>query len=136
MIHCEWQNSVLSDAAGRMISILSLVQDVTERARADQAGRKAAAERQALERKLQEAQKLESLGVLAGGIAHDFNNLLTGVLGNASLARIDLPPEHPIQQYLGQIEVAAARAADLCKQMLAYSGKGRFLFSTTSRHQL
>ncbi|MGB8167416.1 MAG: PAS domain S-box protein [Chthoniobacteraceae bacterium] len=127
ILHCAWQNSVLHDSAGRTTSILSLVQDITDRVVAEQTGRKAAAERQALERKLQEAQKLESLGVLAGGIAHDFNNLLTGVLGNASLARMDLPAESPVQPFLEQIEMAATRAADLCKQMLAYSGKGRFV---------
>ncbi|MEZ0254619.1 MAG: response regulator, partial [Chthoniobacter sp.] len=103
------------------------VQDVTDRVVAEQQSKKAAAERQMLERKLQESQKLESLGVLAGGIAHDFNNLLTGVLGNASLARMDLPEDSPVQPYLQQIEAAAVRAADLCKQMLAYSGKGRFV---------
>ena len=127
LVHCAWQNSVLHDSAGRGISILSLVQDVSNRVAAEQTGRKAATEKQALERKLQEAQKLESLGVLAGGIAHDFNNLLTGVLGNASLARMDLPAESPLQPLLEQIESAAMRAADLCKQMLAYSGKGRFV---------
>jgi len=127
ILHCQWQNSVLHDDSGRTVSILSLVQDVTDRVLAEQQGRKAAAERQALERKLQESQKLESLGVLAGGIAHDFNNLLTGVLGNASLARMDLPADSPVQPFLEQIEVAAVRAADLCKQMLAYSGKGRFV---------
>ncbi len=127
VVHCAWQNSVLHDAPQRSVSILSLVQDVTDRIVGEQSGRKVAAERQALERKLQEAQKLESLGVLAGGIAHDFNNLLTGVLGNASLARMDLPPESPVQPLLEQIEAAALRAADLCKQMLAYSGKGRFV---------
>ena len=127
ILHCSWQNSVLHDDTGRTVSILSLVQDVTDRVLAEQQSNKAAAERQLLERKLQESQKLESLGVLAGGIAHDFNNLLTGVLGNASLARMDLPAESPVQPYLEQIEAAAARAADLCKQMLAYSGKGRFV---------
>ena len=126
-VHCLWQNSVLLDATGRSVSILSLVQDVSERVVAEQSARKAAAERQVIERKLQEAQKLESLGVLAGGIAHDFNNLLSGVLGNASLARMDLPAESPVQPFLEQIEAAAKRAADLCKQMLAYSGKGRFV---------
>ena len=126
-VHCVWQNSVLLDSAGRSVSILSLVQDVSERVAAEQSARKAAGDRQALERKLQEAQKLESLGVLAGGIAHDFNNLLSGVLGNASLARMDLPAESPVQPFLGQIEAAAKRAADLCRQMLAYSGKGRFV---------
>jgi PAS domain S-box-containing protein len=127
ILHCAWQNSVLHDDSGRSTSILSLVQDVTDRVLAEQVGQKAALEKQTLERKLQESQKLESLGVLAGGIAHDFNNLLTGVLGNASLARMDLPADSPVQPYLEQIEVAAARAADLCKQMLAYSGKGRFV---------
>jgi PAS domain S-box-containing protein len=80
-----------------------------------------------LETKLVESAKLESLGVLAGGIAHDFNNLLTGILGNASLARQELPPSSLGQPMLDQIEMAARRAADLCKQMLAYSGKGRFV---------
>ena len=127
VLHCVWQNSVLHDSEGRTTSILSLVQDITDRVQAEQAGRKTAVERQSLERKLQESQKLESLGVLAGGIAHDFNNLLTGVLGNASLARMDLPAESPVQLFLAQIEVSATRAADLCKQMLAYSGKGRFV---------
>jgi PAS domain S-box-containing protein len=127
ILYCIWQNSVLHDETGRIVSILSLVQDVTDRVLAEQQSKKAAVEKQILERKLQESQKLESLGVLAGGIAHDFNNLLTGVLGNASLARMDLPAESPVQPYLQQIEAAAARAADLCKQMLAYSGKGRFV---------
>ncbi len=89
--------------------------------------RQAVNERKAIEQKLQEAQKLESLGVLAGGIAHDFNNLLTGILGNASLAASQLPADAPAQQNLEQIEKATFRAADLCKQMLNYSGKGRFV---------
>ncbi len=126
-IHCTWQNSVLYDSAGRVVSLLSLVQDITERVLAEEASRRADIERQALERKLQESQKLESLGVLAGGIAHDFNNLLTGVLGNASLARALLPSDSHIAVHLEEIETAASRAADLCKQMLAYSGKGRFV---------
>jgi len=76
---------------------------------------------------MQETQKLESLGVLAGGIAHDFNNLLMGVLGNANLIRLELPPESPILESMEHIETAALRAAELTKQMLAYSGKGRFV---------
>ena len=95
--------------------------------------RRALDERQAIERKMQETQKLESLGVLAGGIAHDFNNLLTGILGNASLAAMDSPAGSKIRGYLEQVEKASLRAADLCKQMLAYSGKGRFV---VQRHDL
>jgi len=87
----------------------------------------AEAERERIEGRLQETQKLESLGVLAGGIAHDFNNLLTSILGNASLARLDLPPHSPAEHCLEQIERTSLRAADLCKQMLAYAGKGRLV---------
>jgi PAS domain S-box-containing protein len=89
--------------------------------------------RLATERKMLQAQKLESLGVMAGGIAHDFNNLLTAMLGNASLAEMDLPEASPIHVYVRQIRSAALRAAELCKQMLAYSGRG---YLTASRLDL
>ncbi len=108
------------DKAGKPRRMIGSVRDVTERHRLE-------LERQGTERKLQEAQKLESLGVLAGGIAHDFNNLLTGILGNACLARLELPAQSSQHHYLEQIELSSQRAADLCKQMLAYSGKGRFV---------
>jgi len=93
-------------------------------------------ERAKLERKLLETQKLESLGVLAGGIAHDFNNLLTGILGNASLASLELAESSPIHDYLGQINQSSLRAADLCKQMLAYSGRGRFVVQKVDLNRL
>jgi PAS domain S-box-containing protein len=80
-----------------------------------------------LEKQLLHAQKLESLGVLAGGIAHDFNNLLMAIMGNADLALMRLNPESPAVDNLKRIEQASARAADLAKQMLAYSGKGKFV---------
>jgi CheY-like chemotaxis protein len=64
--------------------------------------------------------------VLAGGIAHDFNNLLTGILGNADLALAELSPVAPARESLEAIETGARRAAELCRQLLAYSGKGRF----------
>lgn len=97
------------------------------RERADHAHRAAEQQRAQMERKLLETQKLESLGVLAGGVAHDFNNLLTGILGNAGLMRLELPEHSPVQEMLADIEHSALRAADLCKQMLAYAGKGRFV---------
>lgn len=105
------------------------VTDVTER-------HQAAEERKRIEHKLVESAKLESLGILAGGIAHDFNNLLTGILGNASLAQQELPPASLGQPMLEQIEIAALRAADLCKQMLAYSGKGRFIIQHLDLNEL
>ncbi|MCP4301275.1 MAG: PAS domain S-box protein, partial [Gammaproteobacteria bacterium] len=84
-------------------------------------------EKLALERQVLHAQKLESLGVLAGGIAHDFNNMLMSILGNADLALDVLSPMSPARGNLREIEKATRRAAELAKQMLAYSGKGRFV---------
>jgi signal transduction histidine kinase/CheY-like chemotaxis protein len=77
--------------------------------------------------RLRDAQKLESLGVLAAGLAHDFNNLLVGVIGNASLVQDILPPGHPALEFAGRIVKTGEQAAHLTRQMLAYSGKGRFL---------
>jgi CheY-like chemotaxis protein len=79
---------------------------------------------------------LESLGVLAGGIAHDFNNLLSGILGNTSLALLDAPANSSMRHYLEQIEVTSHRAAELAQQMLAYSGKGRFVVVDTNLSEL
>src|SRR5574340_64311 len=84
-------------------------------------------ERQALERKLLEKQKTESIGVLAAGLAHDFNNLLTGILGNATLVMDALGKASPQRGRLAEVLRVSQSAADLTRQMLAYSGKGRFV---------
>ena len=84
-------------------------------------------ERRRFNDRLQQTQKLESLGVLAGGIAHDFNNLLTGIMGNASIVLDDLPPETPVRENLEAVMKASERAAVLTRQLLAYAGKGRFV---------
>jgi PAS domain S-box-containing protein len=93
--------------------VLALVNDITQR--------------KLVEDQLRESAKLESLGVLAGGIAHDFNNLLTGVLGYASMAMDQLPAESSSREMIGEAIRSAERAAHLTNQMLAYSGKGKFL---------
>ncbi|WP_310571044.1 response regulator [Gemmatimonas sp.] len=92
-------------------------------------GRRQAAEeeRRKLEAQMLQTQKLESLGVLAGGIAHDFNNLLTGIIGFSDLARLELPHESSTRSYLDEAVNGARRAAELTQQMLAYSGKGKFV---------
>ena len=84
--------------------------------------RRLEAERRALEQRLERAQRLDSLGVLAGGIAHDFNNLLAGVMGNAELLR-DMVPAGAAREIAGDIVTAAHRAASLTRQMLAYAGR-------------
>jgi PAS domain S-box-containing protein len=104
---------------GKLVAVTT-VRDLTERKRSEQKQRE-------LEVQMQQAQKLESLGILAGGIAHDFNNLLTAILGHANLALMDLAPESPVRDSLREIDKASGRAAELCRQMLAYAGKGRFV---------
>ncbi len=89
-----------------------------------------------LDAKVQEAQKLESLGVLAGGIAHDFNNLLVGILGYADIALEKLPQLSPARPLIERIKTGGLRAADLCNQMLAYSGKGKFVIQPLDLNEL
>jgi signal transduction histidine kinase/ActR/RegA family two-component response regulator len=96
-----------------------LTREMTERAASDEA-------RRAIEAKVLEVQKLESLGVLAGGIAHDFNNLLVAIMGNAGLALLDLPEGSPARASIIDVEIASRRAGELARQMLAYSGRSRF----------
>jgi PAS domain S-box-containing protein len=110
---------------GKPAFLSTIIRDISYQKRAE-------VDRIETERRMLQAQKLESLGVLAGGIAHDFNNLLTAMLGNASLARLDLPENSPVHQSLGQIENAAVRAAELCKEMLAYSGRGQLATARTN----
>jgi PAS domain S-box-containing protein len=102
----------IQDEQGNTVSILGMLTDITQRRQE--------------ERAQTESQKLESLGVLAGGIAHDFNNLLTAILGNVNLAQLTLPKFSPAWPYLENMERTIQRATNLTRQMLAYSGKGRF----------
>jgi PAS domain S-box-containing protein len=110
----------VKESSGPVRRVAGAVQDITERKQAEQNQRE-------LEAQIQQGQKLESLGILAGGIAHDFNNLLTAILGHANLALMDLAPESPARESLREIDKASSRAAELCRQMLAYAGKGRFV---------
>jgi PAS domain S-box-containing protein len=99
--------------------------DITDRKRTEE-------DLSAKEQQLRQAQKMESIGVLAGGIAHDFNNLLTGVLGNASLMLDNLPAWDPNRSLIDGLMESANRAADLTRQLLAYAGKGRFFVQRVS----
>ncbi|MFY9342011.1 MAG: MASE1 domain-containing protein [Planctomycetota bacterium] len=124
-VNVELDEAVRERTRELLAANVSLSAEIAERKRADEERRRAEDERHALERALQEAQKLESLGVLAGGIAHDFNNILTGVLGNADLAQRTLPPDSHGHALLAEVIHSTRRAAELCSQMLAYSGRGR-----------
>jgi PAS domain S-box-containing protein len=102
---------------GRVTGVTIVSSDVSERKRAEE-------ERRKLEVAMENAQRLESLGLLAGGIAHDFNNLLVVILGNADLALMDLEPHARHREWIEQIRLAAKRASELTNQMLVYSGLG------------
>lgn len=104
---------IFSKNSKKVIGYIAIQQDVTERNR--------------IQKQDDHAQRLESLGVLAGGIAHDFNNLLTAIMGNASLAMRHLKDPEACENKLNNILHASESAANLCKQMLAYSGKGQFM---------
>jgi PAS domain S-box-containing protein len=105
--------SPIHDKTGQVVGVSHVARNITEQKRSAE--------------QLRQTQKLESLGILAGGIAHDFNNLLTGILGNASLLTDLLPPYTSEWRSAEQIADAAERAAKLTQQMLAYSGRGRFV---------
>lgn len=99
--------------------LICIVRDISDRKESEK-------ERLELERRFLQSQKLESLGLMAGGIAHDFNNLLTTILGNLDMALSHLSPDSPAQDNLEDALQASKLAADLTRQMLAYSGKGIF----------
>ena len=129
MLELEFSIALLRDEQGQPAGTICMARDISLRRRME-------SERRDLEAQVQHAQKLESLGLLAGGIAHDFNNLLSGVLGHASLARLDVSEDSPMAERLEKIELAAKRAAKLTHEMLAYAGRGRFSIEDVDIEQL
>jgi PAS domain S-box-containing protein len=111
----------LQGEQGKIIGLVGIAIDATARIEAD-------AEKEQMQKQVEHTQRLESLGVLAGGIAHDFNNLLTSIMGNAALAERKVVHD-PVagKEFLSKIVQSSEKAALLCKQMLAYSGKGHFI---------
>jgi PAS domain S-box-containing protein len=120
--HLWSQSDVICDTAGVQTHVIGTVIDLTARKQ--------------LDAKIQQAQKLESLGVLAGGIAHDFNNILTSLLGYADLALLELPVHSSARPLVSEAVKAARRGAELTKQMLAYSGRGRFVVDTVNLNEV
>lgn len=103
--------------------ILWFVEDISAKKESEE-------ERFEIQRRILHVQKLESLGILAGGIAHDFNNILTAALGNVDLALHEIPKNSPVIDELTDVRISILRAAELSRQMLAYSGKGKFISET------
>ncbi len=141
--------ALINNDKGEPIAMIGIIRDMTERKRAENELRghrerllelvderthelteanvrlkREIAERERIKGDLLRAQKLESLGILAGGIAHDFNNLLASVMGNVSLAKLDIPPADRAHRYLAEAEQASLRARDLTQQLLTFSKGG------------
>jgi two-component system cell cycle sensor histidine kinase/response regulator CckA len=107
------------DCAGRA-TLLLLGRDISRRVRGEQA-------QLDFQAKVLEAQRRESLGILAGSIAHEFSNLMMAILGGTGLALTQLPEPSPARARMVQVEEAARRASDLCRQLQAYAGQTRFV---------
>ena len=108
------EEAIIRDAAAKVKGIHTVHQDITERKRSEK-------ERADLQEQLRQSQKMEAVGRLAGGIAHDFNNLLTVIKGYTNLSLLDLKESNPLWGNLKEIDKASERAADLTRQLLAFS---------------
>ena len=115
-VHYDIRTMPVQAKNGRSAAWVILLRDVSAQMRAQ-------AERDALESRVQEQQKRESLSILASGLAHDFNNLLAGIVGNADLLALQIPPSSGMGGHIGAIILGAQRAADLVAKMLAYAGE-------------
>ena len=114
LIAYQWTGAALADEHGHASGLTGVGRDVTERQRADSILRQREAE-------MRQLQKIEAIGRLAGGVAHDFNNVLTVVIGRCQLMLSRYQPDDPAYQDLDQIESTAQRAANLTRQLLAFS---------------
>jgi PAS domain S-box-containing protein len=112
----------MCDRDGQLIGVLGIARDITDRKQIEESNLE-------MERKFQQTQKLESLGVLAGGIAHDFNNVLTIILGHCYIVDEEIDSGIDLKYHIRQVKTAAERAADLCRQMLSYAGKNTLVQS-------
>ena len=108
------QDRLLQDAEGKILGIRGTIQDITDRKRAEE-------EKVALVDQLRQSQKMEAIGRLAGGLAHDFNNLLTVIKGYCQLSLVEMKEGNPLREAFEVINKATEKAADLTRQLLAFS---------------
>ncbi len=123
--YLEGTFSSILDDNNAITGIKGIVRDITEKKKAEQT-------QKALEEKLQQSQRLESLGTLAGGIAHDFNNLLMGIQGRISIIQTDLEEQHPHFSQLELMESYIQRASNLTSQLLGFARGGKYELKAVS----
>jgi two-component system cell cycle sensor histidine kinase/response regulator CckA len=122
MLDIVLSSSCFYDHEGNATGIIVIFRDVTETKKT--------------EKQLQQAQRMEAIGTLAGGIAHDFNNLLMGIQGRTSLTLMDMDSSHPHFTHLKGIENHVQSAADLTRQLLAFSRGGKYEVKPTDLQEL
>ena len=110
----EQRATTVTGPDGRPVAVEGILRDVTERVRAERS-------RAEMEQRLRQAERLDSLGLLAGGIAHDFNNILAVISGYAAMLTEELGPDHTLTPDAQAIEQAAARGSGLTRQLLIFS---------------
>jgi PAS domain S-box-containing protein len=113
-LYGEVSVSLIRSSTGEPVGFRGIARDITERKRAEK-------EMAALQEQLTQSQKMEAVGRLAGGIAHDFNNLLTVIKGYTQLSLLDLKENNPLWENIQEIQKATERAANLTRQLLAFS---------------
>jgi PAS domain S-box-containing protein len=138
MVAESYVGTTLWDSQGRKIGLIAIIgrkaldnldlaesvlKQVASRTASEFQRREAEHERAILQTQLMQAQKMESVGRLAGGVAHDFNNMLGVILGHVEMAEEQINPADPLLQDLQEIKKAAARSADLTRQLLAFARK-------------
>lgn len=106
----------IRDDNGKIIRVIGALQDISDRVQADE-------ERKQLQQHLDQARKMEAIGILAGGIAHDFNNILSGLMGFTDLAMYEAKENETLKRYLNQVTSSSLRARDLVRQILTFSRK-------------
>jgi PAS domain S-box-containing protein len=121
-VHVRINAIAIFDDSGNLSGIRGYLVDITHQ--------------QNLEKQLLHVQKMEAVGTMAGGVAHDFNNLLMGILGNASLMRMDLPPEHPYHERLELIETHVRSGSELTRQLLGFAKGGKYEVIPTDLNRL
>ena len=120
---------LIKDSSNKPAGFRGIVRDITEHKLLEE-------ERRILQERLQQADKMESIGTLAGGIAHDFNNMLMGIQGYASLLLMNLDPSHPNYERLTRIEELVQNGADLTKQLLGFARGGRYEVKPTDMNDV